>query len=155
MIGAYIIYLFITCVCIRGDFATPYCTYINLKREKILYIKGINFKVMHTCGSRFYQWLCPHGNYSSPLLWPLSLANGHIVIITLYVCPFIGHSKSTYWVIKKVTCHACTSCMLLMKSAPLVQLAHAPYMLKLQGKDTILSSIVNTSEGPMQSISWR
>jgi hypothetical protein len=47
------IYLFLTCVCIRGDFLATYCMHIILKRErreKILYIRGINFKLMHTSG---------------------------------------------------------------------------------------------------------
>ena len=44
----YMIYLFLICIYIRGDFLATYCMYIIFKRGKILYIRGINFMVMHT-----------------------------------------------------------------------------------------------------------
>ena len=53
MVGVYIINLFLTCVCIQGDFAATHCMYIILKRVELLYIRGNDFKVMHTRGSQF------------------------------------------------------------------------------------------------------
>ena len=51
MIMVYMIYLFLTYACVLGDFPTTYCTYIILKGGGILYIRDINFKVMHGRGS--------------------------------------------------------------------------------------------------------
>ena len=51
MITVYMIYLFLTYACVLGDFPTTYCTYIILKGGGILYIRDINFKVMHGRGS--------------------------------------------------------------------------------------------------------
>ena len=45
--------VFLTCVCIQGDFAATYYMYVIFKRVELLYIRGINFKVMHTRGSQF------------------------------------------------------------------------------------------------------
>ena len=53
VIGIYFKYQFLTCVCIRGEFLATYCTYIDFKRGIILCIRGIDFWVMHACGSQF------------------------------------------------------------------------------------------------------
>ena len=61
MIGVYMTYLFLTCVCIQGDFLTIYWMCIIFKRGEILYVRGINFKVIHACFPSSNNECTPHG----------------------------------------------------------------------------------------------